>query len=456
LEEAGELGGTCLGVFLFDRDILDHLDPSDRRVAWIRESIVALDVRMRSFGSRLHVLHGRPVPDLTGLIASLPELSSVHCVHDQEPARLARDRIIDRFCQSAGMSFRSWKDVTVLERDELLNGSGQAYRVYTPYRNAWRKRVESEPSHLEHSPSLERCHGLAPAAEQPPGGDIPSLADLGFPMSCTALPSGEDGAKSQILQFQSVIPRYGELRDIPAVVGTSHLSTALRFGTISVRSLLRDAWTESVKWCDELIWREFHHTLLWHFPDSCSRAFQKRFEALEWDDPLTDPTARNRLAAWQTGMTGFPVIDAAQRELLRTGLMHNRMRMVTASFLTKDLHIHWKHGERWFARHLLDYDMAANVGNWQWAASTGADGQPWFRIFHPTTQGKRWDPDGTYIARHCPELAELAPRWIHEPSKAPPMLQPQDYPPSWTMRSSAPSPWNALRRRQGKLPSRVL
>jgi len=415
-------------VFLFDREILDRLDPDDRRVAWIRESVLALDKRLRGFGSRLHVLHGQPNPELSRLIKSLPDLRSVHCVHDQEPRRKARDLEIDKFCQSIGVSFRSWKDVTVLERDELLNGSGLPYRVYTPYRNAWRRRIEADPSLLERSPSLELCHWLAPEAEHPSGGSVPSLAELGFPAHRSLLPSGEEGAQALLREFRTRRTAYEAMRDVPAVEGTSRLSLALRFGTVSVRALLREAWTESVKWCDELAWREFHHMLLWHFPHTCVRAFQERFEALEWDNPDADPTACRRLEAWQQGLTGFPAVDAAQRELLATGGMHNRMRMVSASFLTKDLHIHWSHGERWFARHLLDYDMAANVGNWQWAASTGADGQPWFRIFHPTTQGRRWDPEGTYISRHCPELAGLEPKWIHEPDAAPPLLRPTGYP----------------------------
>lgn len=426
LEEARMRDGACACVFLFDRDILGHLEPDDRRVPWIRASLVALDQDLRERGSRLLCLHDRPEAAWSRLLDLFPEVVSVHCNHDQEPARRHRDREISRLCRVRTVNFASHKDATVLERDELLKADGTPYRVYTPYRNAWRKRVQFEPSLLEPFASAQDIGALAPEATLPEGFGLPSLGVLGFREGPLSLPIGEEGARRLWEEFQPRRAAYEVDRDFPARDGTSQLATALRFGTISVRRLFRESLTESVKWADELIWREFHHMLLWHFPHTATRAFRPEFEALEWDDPQTDSTARERLDAWREGRTGFPAIDAPMRELAAQGTMPNRLRMVVASFLTKDLHLHWSHGERWFARHLMDYDMAANVANWQWAASTGCDAQPWFRIFHPTTQGRSWDPDGAYIKRWCPELAGLSPRQIHEPWSDP-LLAPSDY-----------------------------
>lgn len=415
LEEARAREGTCACLFLFDRDILDHLEPDDRRIAWIHASLVELADKLAALGSRLLCLHGRAPESLTSLLDAFPEVRSLHCNHDQEAARLARDAAVEALCRKRSVALCSGKDATVLERDELLKADGTPYRVYTPFRNAWRARVASAAELLAPFPSLElaRSH-LAPARELPDSGLV-SLEALGFRRTVAPVPTGETASLALWQRFLPGIAGYEEARDIPARDGTSSMGTALRFGTIPVRRLFRESLTQSVKWSDELIWREFHHSLLAHFPRTATRAFQEKFETLEWDDPESDPTARERLEAWQEGRTGFPAVDAPMRELAVQGTMPNRLRMVVASFLTKDLHLHWRHGERWFARHLMDYDMASNVGNWQWTAGTGADAQPWFRIFNPTSQGRRWDPAGHYLLRWCPELSGLPPARLHEP-----------------------------------------
>ncbi|MEN9355198.1 MAG: hypothetical protein RL318_2523, partial [Fibrobacterota bacterium] len=298
LEEARERGGTTAGLFLFDRDILDHLDPLDRRVAWIHRSLTQLARAFEARGSRLLCLHGTVLPELERLLPSFPELASIHCNHDQEPARLARDASVDGFCQGKGLGFRTWKDATILERDELLNQGGLPYRVFTPYRNAWRKLVESRPELLAPAPSTDLAANLLAPAEGLGHEAIPSLERLGFADHEPVFPTGESGALSQWESFRPRLEAYPVDRDIPARDGTSGLATALRFGTISVRRLFRECLTDSVKWSDELIWREFHQMLLWNFPHVCKRSFQPAFDALEWDDP-SETIASRHLLAWQ-------------------------------------------------------------------------------------------------------------------------------------------------------------
>jgi deoxyribodipyrimidine photo-lyase len=250
------------------------------------------------------------------------------------------------------------------------------------------------------------------------------LDRIGFRASgAVVVAPGEAAAHEAVERFMSRIDVYDRDRDMPAIEGTCRISPHLRFGTVSARELLRRARGSvspgATKWIAEIAWRDFYQMLLHHFPETIDHAFQRKLESVVWDDPETDPVARERFEAWKDGRTGYPFVDAAMRELRATGWMHNRCRMVVASFLTKDLHIHWKLGERWFARWLLDIELASNVGGWQWSAGTGADAQPWFRIFNPVEQSKRWDADGAWIRRWCPELAGLSSRWLHAPWTAP-------------------------------------
>ncbi|MBV2263943.1 MAG: DNA photolyase family protein, partial [Thauera sp.] len=308
-------------------------------------------------------------------------------------------------------AFVDCKDQVIFERDEVLTQAGTPFAVFTPYARAWRMKL---------APADLAAHDCATEPGQlaaPPAPTFPTLAELGFLPTDLRLPSGMSGGTRLFDEFLARIDRYRGARDFPALAGTSGLSPHLRFGTVSIRRLAAAAHAESLlphgegaaAWLDELIWREFYQMILWHRPDVVDHAFRPEYDALAWDD------APALFAAWREGRTGYPLVDAAQRQLLQTGWMHNRLRMIVASFLTKDLGVDWRLGERYFAAQLNDYDLAANNGCWQWAASTGCDAQPWFRIFNPVTQSEKFDPEGRFIRRYLPELARVPDKFIHAP-----------------------------------------
>ncbi|MEK7392515.1 MAG: deoxyribodipyrimidine photo-lyase [Fibrobacterota bacterium] len=422
-EYARSRNGTALVVFVFDTDILSALpDRDDRRVAFIAESVAQLNDRLCQAGAGLLVLHGSARHEIPALSTRLGGVN-VFASHDFEPFGTARDESVRQKLTQSGAELATVKDHVVFEKDEILTASKTPFRVFTPYMKAWSARLEGSPeSHLPVWPSEAGLDVVAPP--QAWGGlRFEGVGDIGFESPAGAQPSGGEQAGAKRLgQFLGKISQYDEARDFPAVDGTSRISLDLRFGTISVREVVRAARSAvgagAAKWLSELVWREFYQAVLWHFPSSVDHAFQERMERVVWDDPLTESVAAGLFAAWCEGRTGYPFIDAAMRELRATGWMHNRCRMVVASFLTKDLHIHWKRGERWFARWLLDIELASNVGGWQWAASTGADGQPWFRIFNPVEQGRKWDPRGTWIRTWCPELSNLDDKFVHTPWEA--------------------------------------
>lgn len=424
LEDARERDGKCLVVFCFDTEILAALqDRDDRRVGFIAGSVAELHRTLAASGGGLRVLHGSARREIPGLVRSLgmPDLA-VHCARDAEPAAIARDLDVTRGLSECGARLVSWNDQVVFGPEEV-SMDGRPYRVYTPFRRAWGRRLDRDrATALGRFPSEAAIGRVAPVAD--PRDLAGLLAGIGFRDRGEGPRPGESGARSRLEAFLGKIQEYSRDRDLPGTDATSRLSVDLRFGTISVRELFRAGFAASgegaSKWIDELVWREFHQTLLARFPATVDRAFQPAMERVVWDDPAAGSVAESRWKAFQEGRTGFPFVEAALRELVATGWMHNRARMVVASFLTKDLHLHWKLGERWFARHLIDFDLAQNVGGWQWAASTGADGQPWFRIFHPATQSRTWDPSGDWIRRWCPELVELPAPWIHAPWDAPP------------------------------------
>lgn len=311
-----------------------------------------------------------------------------------------------------GIAFSDYKDQVVLDRDELLTQQGQPYSVFTPYKRAWLQRADD--FQLKSYPVERHAARLAP---KPPGEHPPTLEALGFlptNLSALALPTGMRGGRELLRDFEHRLARYHEARDYPARKGVSYLSTHLRFGTVSIRQLAalasRHGGEGAQTWLSELVWREFYQMILWHHPRVVQGCFKPAFDRLSWDD------APELWQAWCEASTGYPLVDAAMRQLHQTGYMHNRLRMVVASFLTKDLGIDWRRGERHFAAHLNDYDLAANNGGWQWAASTGCDAQPWFRIFNPVTQSQRFDPDGSFIRRYVPELARVPGRFIHFPA----------------------------------------
>ncbi len=393
-------------VFLFDSDILDRLtDKQDRRVEFIWLSLLELHERLESLGSALLVLHGRAEEEIPGLARRL-DVQAVYCNRDYEPDAVHRDAAVEKAL--GNIALHRCKDQVIFEDAEILTGTGKPYGVFTPYRNAWLRKLDD--FYLGAYPVARYLSALARCGP----ADFPPLESFGFSRGKLDVEAGEQGAKKALEDFMGRIDQYHRTRDFPALDGTSHLSVHLRFGTISIRKLAALACSRggegAASWLSELAWRDFYHMLLCHHPGlGKGHAFKPQFENIAFTND------QEKFAAWCEGRTGYPLIDAGMRKLNRTGRMHNRLRMVTASFLVKDLHVDWRWGEKYFAAHLLDFDLAANNGGWQWAASTGCDAQPWFRIFNPVTQSKKFDPKGRFIRLHLPELANCPDRWIHEP-----------------------------------------
>lgn len=396
-------------VFVFDTDILDRLDDKqDRRVEFIWQSLHELNERLQQHGSTLRVLHGKPQSLIPKLAQEL-DVQAVFCNHDDEPDAQLRDAAVEAALDESGIAFHHYKDQVIFERSEILTATGKPYSVFTPYKNAWLKKVDD--FYLRAYPTERYFSALVQCAAQA----LPELASIGFaPGKLSGLPTGASGAAKLFDDFMLRIDTYSEARNFPAVKGVSYLSTHLRFGTISIRYLANLAYhTAGIgaqTWLSELIWREFYQMLLGFHPHLAQGlAFKPQFNAIAF------PNDAVKFSAWCDARTGFPLIDAAMRQLNQSGYMHNRLRMVVASFLVKDLHIDWRWGERYFAQHLLDFDLAANNGGWQWAASTGCDAQPWFRIFNPITQSEKFDPQGKFIRRYVPELAKCPDKWLHAP-----------------------------------------
>ncbi len=397
-------------IFIFDRAILDALpDKRHRRVEFIRESIAEIERLLRRHGASLTVLHGRPAEDIPAF-AKRQKADAVFANRDYEPDAVRRDRAVGAALAGLGIEFATFKDQVIFEQDEVLTQNGKPFSVFTPYKNAWLRRLSVE--NLQGHPSDKRLERLAPM----PASEIPSLESIGFEstnLKSLGIVAGPAGASKLFHDFLERIEHYHETRNFPAVKGPSYLSVHLRFGTISIRTLARAAWERggygAQTWLNELIWRDFYFMILHHHPRVVSEAFRPEFNNLEF---LQDEA---RFNAWCEARTGYPLVDAAMRQLNNTGYMHNRLRMVTASFLVKDLHIDWRWGERYFARQLNDFDLAANNGGWQWAASTGCDAQPYFRIFNPVTQSENFDPDGKFIRKYMPELTPCSNKFIHAP-----------------------------------------
>ncbi len=416
LAEATRRGRKVYCAFVFDRQILDPLrGTADRRVEFIRESLVELDSALKKQGGGLIVRHGFAMDEIPRLARELG-VSAVFANRDYEPAAKERDSTVATMLRVLGIAFETFKDQSVFEHPEVLTAAGRPFGVYTPYKNAWLKRLTEEDV---------GCFTPAPGkfAPAPAPCPAPTLDGLGFlPTNLLQLGIGPgmSGAHRLLDDFHQRMADYGAARNFPAVKGVSYLSVHLRFGTISIRELIRAATTAGAQtgdngaavWLSELIWRDFYFMILDCFPRVAERAFKAEFDRIEWErGELGDA----RFEAWCDGTTGYPLVDAAMRQLNSTGYMHNRLRMVAASFLIKDLGIDWRRGEAFFARQLNDFDLSANNGGWQWAASSGCDAQPYFRIFNPVTQSERFDPQGKFIRRYLPELASVPDRFIHAP-----------------------------------------
>jgi len=397
---------TVYCAFIFDSTILDALPSrSDRRVHFIHESLVELDSVLRARGGGLIVRHGTAselIPELAGQLG----VSAVFANRDYEPYAKLRDGKMAQTLQTGGIAFRLCKDQVIFDRDEVLTQSGRPFSVFTPYKNTWLKRLTA----ADYAPCTGGSGQLAGLAL----AGVPALPEIGFAKTDLAIMDihpGMSGANLTWKKFQeNSIRHYRELRDFPAARGSSCLSVHLRFGTISLRRLVRAALElHADTWLNELIWRDFYFMILDRFPHVAKSAFKPEFDAIRWEDWPAG------FAAWCAGQTGYPLVDAAMRQLNHCGWMHNRLRMVVASFLTKDLGVDWRLGEKYFAEQLIDFDLAANNGGWQWAASTGCDAQPYFRIFNPVTQSEKFDPDGKFIRQYVPELASVTSRHIHAP-----------------------------------------
>ncbi|MBN8447977.1 MAG: deoxyribodipyrimidine photo-lyase [Candidatus Accumulibacter sp.] len=418
--EALRRGRRVYCAFVFDREILDRLGRSDdRRVEFIRESLVELDLALRVRGGAMIVRHGWASSEIPTLARELG-VSAVFANRDYEPQAKKRDAAVRAALSADGIAFESFKDQAVLDGEEVLTQAGRPYTVFTPYRNAWLKRLTEDD--WQPCQTGGGCLMAAPGA-----GGVPPLAALGFAASdlrSLGFVPGMSGGQQLLAEFQGRMARYRQQRDFPAVKGVSYLSLHLRFGTVSIRELVARAIAAgalkqgaegaegAATWLAELIWRDFYFMILDRFPHVTGGAFKPVYDAIAWEH---GPQAEAAFAAWSNGCTGYPLVDAAMRQINRTGYMHNRLRMLVASFLTKDLGIDWRQGEAYFACQLNDFDLSANNGGWQWAASSGCDAQPYFRIFNPVTQSERFDPAGRFIRRYLPELAAVPDKFIHAP-----------------------------------------
>ena len=417
-----------LCLFVLDREILDALPRADRRVEFLVGSLVELDERLRALAaphgrhSGLLVEHGWARQALPQLAAQW-QVQAVFANHDDEPQAIERDAQVAQALAQQGIAWHSFKDHVVFERQQVLTQAGRPYGVFTPYKNAWLKSVSQqqlEPWSIEpHAAAL---------ADRPqcPQARVPSLADIGFEptnLRTLGIVPGERAGQALLDDFLQRIDLYDEQRNFPAVKGPSYLGVHLRFGTVSIRALAaqalaRPASAGAATWLSELIWRDFYAQILANFPQVAERAFKPEYDAIAWE---SGPQAEALFAAWCEGRTGYPLVDAAMAQLNTSGYMHNRLRMVTACFLIKDLGIDWRWGERYFAQHLNDFDLASNNGGWQWASSSGCDAQPYFRIFNPVSQSLKFDAQGKFIRRYLPQLAGLSDQAIHAPWDAAPL-----------------------------------
>lgn len=376
-------GYPVLPVFIFDTDILDRLEEEgDRRVSFIIAALGELNRKLISYGSSLKIFHGTPAEAFREITEEY-EVKAVFTNTDYEPYATGRDGQIGAMLRSAGIPMHIFKDQVIFDKSEVVKQDGTPYTVFTPYSRAWKKQLTAGDT--ESLPSENLAGSFVKRKPSP----LPTAEELGFvpaePVSAVPVVSEE------------IIRNYHNTRDIPSVEGTTRLGVHLRFGTVSIRRLVRMALDLSDTWLNELIWREFFMTILWHFPHVKDNSFKAKYDAVAWRNN------EEEFDRWCNGMTGYPIVDAGMRELNATGFMHNRVRMITASFLAKHLLTDWRWGEAYFAVKLLDYELSSNNGNWQWAAGTGCDAAPYFRIFNPEAQTRKYDPQMHYIRRWVPE-----------------------------------------------------
>jgi deoxyribodipyrimidine photo-lyase len=376
-----------LPVFIFDSEILGSLtNHYDRRVHYIHYHAEQIKKKLNETGSDLLVLHGKPEQIFLKLITEY-DIGKIICNHDYEPYARKRDNAVQQICTTHQILFETYKDQVIFEKNEITKPDGTPYQVFTPYAKRWLFEAEKQGI-IEYETKL-LVKSFFPVKNH---FIMPSLQQLGFEKTNVSVETTYPPV--------NLLEKYETTRDFPAITGTSRVSMGLRFGTISIRTLAAPALKTSVKYLTELIWREFYMMLLWHYPETVTEPFQKKYKSISWISASSD------FEKWCRGETGFALVDAGMRELNTTGFMHNRVRMVTASFLCKQLLCDWRFGERYFAAHLNDFDLASNIGGWQWCAGIGADAAPYFRIFNPNSQLKKFDPDYRYVSKFIPEYGE--------------------------------------------------
>ncbi len=374
-------------LFIFDTDILDKLvDKQDKRLVFIHAQLEKLNTELNKFSSSLIVKIDKPI-DVWKKIISEYTIKDVYTNHDYEPYARERDETVLKLLNKNKIGFHTYKDQVIFEKEDVTKDDGTPYTVFTPYMNKWKKTINE--SHLKPYNTKKYFQNFSKINIQP----IPDLKKLGFKKMVVDFPDNNPD--------KTILIKYSEVRDIPSIAGTSRIGVHLRFGTVSIRNMFNKSWDVSEKWVNELIWREFYMMILWHFPHVTEQAFKPKYNLLTWLNNEAE------FQKWCDGNTGYPIVDAGMRELNETGFMHNRVRMITAMFLTKYLLIDWRWGEAYFAKKLLDFELASNNGGWQWSAGTGVDAAPYFRIFNMNEQTKRFDPNFEYIKKWVPEFQEL-------------------------------------------------
>ncbi|MBT8263324.1 MAG: DNA photolyase family protein [Bacteroidia bacterium] len=378
-----------LPVFIFDSHILSELPEDDARVSFIYKHVQKLRTSLQEHGSSIAIYHGEPLQVFDEIIAQF-EIQNVITNHDYEPYATERDEAVKELLGSENIGFYSFKDQVIFEKDEVVKDDGDPYVVYTPYMKSWRAKFNASKHLKEHDPSklMDNLYQHSRLSNL-------SLSDMNFTLSDIDVPDYDVSP--------SLVNNYEKTRNFPATDGTSHLGPHLRFGTVSIRKMVKNAINSKndVFW-KELIWREFFMQILYHFPETVHNAFRKKYDRIPWRNN------EKEFELWKQGKTGYPLVDAGMRQLNATGYMHNRVRMIVASFLCKHLLIDWRWGEAYFAIKLLDYEQASNVGNWQWASGSGVDAAPYFRIFNPTTQLEKFDKDKKYVKTWVEEFGTEA------------------------------------------------
>lgn len=414
LSHALSLGDASI-VFIFDSHILDKLkNKNDRRITFIYDSLKEIEKNLQKKGSSLHILYGKPEEEIPKLAAKL-KVENVFWNRDYEPYAKKRDEIVAKKLKVLGIQSENFKDSVFFEKHEVLTGTRGLYKVFTPYKNKWLenfentgKNVSNFPCPLKNLKKFENKKNIL---------DFNWYKEIGFQETPSELIGGTSHALKKLENFKTLISDYNEARNFPARPGTSNLSVYLRFGNLSVRDMIRAALedqSEGAKtWLSEIIWRDFFQMILDTNPYVEKGPFKKEFEKIKWLG------GEKEFKAWCEGRTGVPIVDAAMRCLNETGMMHNRLRMIVASYLCKILLVDWRKGEHYFVEKLLDFDLAANNGGWQWSSGSGCDAQPYFRIFNPYVQSEKFDNEGEFIKIWCPELMSLSKKEIHRPPKLP-------------------------------------